>query len=1374
MPKYDPTLRRKRVFRLSILAAILILLGGGIFALFQLNRTDLKGATDAEIIAQAQQAFEEEDYQLVLDLIENPYNRDTTLAFIDDDTELLRMYITARKELPLFKKRHIARTVGPLRKLIALDANDRDSENELLDAMLSIEQYDEAIKYAKQLAKKYPEDASVLRKLASAQHAKSRPKEALETLYLASKLEPLHVMTHIDILGLLQEFDEPTEPFVEFAEEIYNDHPKDTRAVMIRALAYEVQGDKVQARDMLQQASTLTPPDQETVALLVRWLDRSGMHKTAEAYLLQHAEPGIESNAARMAIYRAFETQRYEDMLVRLKDSDPRDANTDLLAMWASVHLATGDEEQFKQRIEGLKKRDSVIAQTWANLLTIDHDGNAKPAEMIDMIVSALRTKGSDAFEAALRGHPYFTQRLGEAYMEALEYEAAYGAFLTAAKNSETWARPQHSMAQVLLKLDQPQAAFVHAKSAHRRQANDETGKWLVLAMAAYANADEADAVDMTLHEADQLDKASPQFADVQPAVIDLMIRAGRVTQAKQRITDILNRQDTVPVKLLESLAQLSQQHQLEVTEAIAKKLEAQHGKTRGLALIRARAKGEQDGYQAGLAVIQQDAPKPIDKSWETAIVGYMVSGEAPEATSKLIELANRYPDDITLQLSALQACNPTQDQDFFEKAITRLRENAGEATIHWRLHQARLRSQDAYNTQAMQEAIDDLSDAEDLAPVHFQLQLSLARCHMLLEQDMDALEHAKSAKTINPNDPYAMMLHGKALHRLKRYEEARLELVPLARSPQAETDMRLDACKLLFEQGERKAVGQALESLRAAGQTNNEALILLASVYVDQQAFKQADEICEVLLQNPDAEAIRFVANYFRQTDRSELADQAISNAQLAGVSDADRMMIRAEDAASKGNTAEALELILQSAQAQPNNISRWNGAVRLAIALAEPEQAVRFAKLADKQIPGQLGLIAIIKHGSLINQIAEDQSLIPLAVTILQDEAHRQAAITALGITKQQNEPKATANQLADLSDKHADFKHLTELAMDRLVRAGQDERAFAMAPIAMARFPDSAASARIATLTSFRMRDWTTLLSAANAWAQRNPKDRSNADLMRAAAMLELDRNESAVKTLRPYISPDQAINERNEMLYELYTRALVLSGETSRAWQLLSPQLESSRPAQLIALKRIADDLKSSQTAESWLNSLSLIGDDSQRLFDTATAAFVAGQRLNSNTLVLRAQEQLTRLQSLPGTHGIEVDYAQAQIAQHLRNWDIAEAGYRKVLTSVPNNPYALNNLAVVLVERGASLDEAEQLAKRATQLSSKDPNLFDTLAIVHLKQRKLTLALKAIDQAIALDNNSAAWWLTKADILEARGETDRAQILREQYQQHLQN
>jgi len=60
-------------------------------------------------------------------------------------------------------------------------------------------------------------------------------------------------------------------------------------------------------------------------------------------------------------------------------------------------------------------------------------------------------------------------------------------------------------------------------------------------------------------------------------------------------------------------------------------------------------------------------------------------------------------------------------------------------------------------------------------------------------------------------------------------------------------------------------------------------------------------------------------------------------------------------------------------------------------------------------------------------------------------------------------------------------------------------------------------------------------------------------------------------------------------------------------------------------------------------------------------------------------------------------------------------DPAEAEYREAVRLLPDNAEALNNLAWLLVQRGRSLAEAEDLAARAVRLEPGRAAFRDTLA-----------------------------------------------------------
>ena len=70
------------------------------------------------------------------------------------------------------------------------------------------------------------------------------------------------------------------------------------------------------------------------------------------------------------------------------------------------------------------------------------------------------------------------------------------------------------------------------------------------------------------------------------------------------------------------------------------------------------------------------------------------------------------------------------------------------------------------------------------------------------------------------------------------------------------------------------------------------------------------------------------------------------------------------------------------------------------------------------------------------------------------------------------------------------------------------------------------------------------------------------------------------------------------------------------------------------------------------------------------------------------------------------------------------WGDAEACYRRALRDQPEDPDALNNLALALVRRGGDLAEAERLARRALARCGQPDSLYrSTLAEVRAARRR---------------------------------------------------
>ena len=65
--------------------------------------------------------------------------------------------------------------------------------------------------------------------------------------------------------------------------------------------------------------------------------------------------------------------------------------------------------------------------------------------------------------------------------------------------------------------------------------------------------------------------------------------------------------------------------------------------------------------------------------------------------------------------------------------------------------------------------------------------------------------------------------------------------------------------------------------------------------------------------------------------------------------------------------------------------------------------------------------------------------------------------------------------------------------------------------------------------------------------------------------------------------------------------------------------------------------------------------------------------------------------------------------------------LSEKHYREALDINPNFAPAANNLAYLLVSQGKNIDEALDLARKAKERLSDDPNVMDTLGLIYFKK-----------------------------------------------------
>jgi len=97
-----------------------------------------------------------------------------------------------------------------------------------------------------------------------------------------------------------------------------------------------------------------------------------------------------------------------------------------------------------------------------------------------------------------------------------------------------------------------------------------------------------------------------------------------------------------------------------------------------------------------------------------------------------------------------------------------------------------------------------------------------------------------------------------------------------------------------------------------------------------------------------------------------------------------------------------------------------------------------------------------------------------------------------------------------------------------------------------------------------------------------------------------------------------------------------------------------------------------------------------------------------------------------------------------IYQSKQDWDHAKQQYQKVLEIQPENPYASNNLAYVMLQQGGNLDIAFQMAQTARKNLPDSPNAADTLGWAFYQKHVYTSAINLFKEAVKKEPDNALY------------------------------
>ena len=123
--------------------------------------------------------------------------------------------------------------------------------------------------------------------------------------------------------------------------------------------------------------------------------------------------------------------------------------------------------------------------------------------------------------------------------------------------------------------------------------------------------------------------------------------------------------------------------------------------------------------------------------------------------------------------------------------------------------------------------------------------------------------------------------------------------------------------------------------------------------------------------------------------------------------------------------------------------------------------------------------------------------------------------------------------------------------------------------------------------------------------------------------------------------------------------------------------------------------------------------------------------------------VKAYDQaIIHLQRRAGRDLWSVHYYRGISFERLKQWDKAEADFRKALAISPEEPSVLNYLGYSLIDMNMKLDEAIGMVKKAVELRPNDGYIVDSLGWAYFQLRDFEQAVTHLERAVDLKPGDA--------------------------------
>ncbi|MEM8874417.1 MAG: tetratricopeptide repeat protein [Planctomycetota bacterium] len=1286
-----------------------------------------------------------------------------------DDVEAKYAYARANRQVEQPNGRHIIETIGFLRQILNTDPNHTEAERDLVELSVLLGLNNDVLRMTADLPPEPMSDPVLLESRTLALAATGDLDDALTYARAYNQALPADLLGHVRTLEIFRASRADEEVIRARAEEVAAPMTP-ARSAVIRGFAERILGNHERGVELAKQAAADPETDVKFVAPLVNLLDGYGEYELSLA-VLENAADVDDLDARIRFAQRLWEGGRYAALLGLTEDLDPSDPTADarLLGLRGLGLIGEGRRDEVAPIVAGLLERpEGTRGHAWAAILPVwpDERGlfSVATADVADSIAAARAA-------LSLGQHASFEYLLGVSLARAGEPIAAAEHLQVAARLAPSWKAPAVDHLRTLLASGRGNESVRAARVLLQRGRSDpETLAVVAEAIARLsgdANSKGIDDALQLLEDALEIDPGSVEAivlkanllaeredVDGARALLAPLLEDPNVfadtPRAGLRASQLARRLDMDAQRLLNDVtwpgedARIAFARERAVGAASSEAaIEAMQltggGASVALSEIDLRLAMGDDRTAVGerIAALAEQYPARIDIQQRAAAASATIA-QRRAAVERLVGLVEPYGLNwpTTAAVLVLQQADERgqtlPERELSElalrvSAVTRAYENAVEPRLVLAEVLTRLESRD--------EAIKQVAEATRAVPDNIPLRLKLAE---MLQREGE---------------------FGRADQHLRTVEE--LVARPSVRASDGERRL---LAQLLTGAGQAERAVAVLEGLPRTGDLPDMQLLEL---YRRQGAMDP--EIIAKLLESGETAQLLFVIDYFASRGDKEGIATALDRLTSSELSPAELARVRGDAAARSGDLAGALESYRASVADDPSNRETWRRLVIANFSLGDiPAAIAAAAEAADK-----------LENGGAYALFAEKLAAADASENLLRDIPQVGEVLTTLLVNDADNE--AAARMVDTLIAARTQDQQLDELTEALAVIAADAPRLYEvqdlLTRIAMlaskwdiayeaaersARFdPIRIEPARFAAEAKAQAREWDEVIDLARRWEQRSISAGSNplpAILLRARARLAQDQASRTLALLRPYRERMREDPAAYAEVIAVYSEALLQRNSGSEALPLLEPLVQEMPFARRIYIRILGSQWPDAADAADKLAAI----DPVMRRSGPAEMILLArgwkdlerrGVENNEfDTLVLAAATQMLGSDQTVGD-GLIVETA--MLGTDLLSREELTALYRKALSVNPENPIALNNLAMQLIEEptDGSLEEALSHAERVAAIEDHPAHAYflDTLASVQRARGELSDAARSLYEATRAEPQNPRWFANLAEV-----------------------